>query len=176
MTTTAEQQKSTAQRIWDAINDLYAQEQIVTRETLADVTGLKMTIIDDHVGRMVDNEQLRRVRAGVFVPIPRYEPPRPVYGSMTTDGFFVLEVGDKTVVMQPREARQAGALLAGQFAQFSNIQSGHEAGVLATEIYGRLKKEERARQVLEIKLQEMEARLEGKLSPQAQLDLLVAPG
>ncbi len=161
MNTTADNQKSTAQRIWDAITDLYDQEQVVTRETLAEVTGLKMTIIDDHVGRMVDNEQLRRVRAGVFVPIPRYDPPRPVYGSMTTDGFFVLEVGDRTVVMQPREARQAGALLCGQFAQFSNIQSGHEAGVLATELFAELKK-----------VKKELAALKAKQEPQAQMDLL----
>lgn len=163
MNTTADNQKSTAQRIWDAITDLYDQEQVVTRETLAEVTGLKMTIIDDHVGRMVDNEQLRRVRAGVFVPIPRYEPPRPVYGSMTTDGFFVLEVGDKSVVMQPREARQAGALLLGQFAQFSNIQSGHEAGVMATELYAELKK-----------VKKELAALKAKQDAQGQLDLLEA--
>lgn len=171
MTTTAEQQKSTAQRIWDAINDLYNQEQVVTRETLAEVTGMKMSIIDDHVGRMVDNEQLRRVRAGVFVPIPKCAPPRPVTGTMTPDGFLILELGELVWVLQQKEARMVGALTAGQFVQFSNIQSGHEAGVLAAEIYGKLKKEERARQALEIKLQEMEARLEGKLSPQAQLDL-----
>lgn len=161
MNTTADNQKSTAQRIWDAITDLYDQEQVVTRETLAEVTGLKMTIIDDHVGRMVDNEQLRRVRAGVFVPIPRYDPPRLVYGSMTTDGFFVLEVGDQVVVMQPREARQAGALLAGQFAQFSNIQSGHEAGVVVAEVYARMKR-----------LEKELAALKAKQEPQAQMDLL----
>lgn len=157
--TAADDQKSTAQRIWDAITDLYNQDQVVTRETLAEATGLKMTIIDDHVGRMVDNERLRRVRAGVFVPIPKYEKPRIVGASMTTDGFFVLEVGEQVVVMQPREARQAGALLAGQFVQFSNIQSGQEAGVLAAEIYAKLKKEERARQALEARLREMQERL-----------------
>lgn len=161
MSTTEPQQKSTAQVIWDAITDLYSQDQVVTREVLAEVTGYKMTIVDDHVGRMVDNEQLRRVRAGVFVPIPRYDPPRPVYGSMTTDGFFVLEVGDKSVIMQPREARQAGALLAGQFAQFSNIQSGHEAGVVVAEVYAKMRRLEREL-----------AALKAKQEPQAQLDLL----
>lgn len=137
---TPAQAKTTAQRIWDAVIDLFNQEQVVSRETLAEVTGLRMTTIDDHIGRMVSNEQLRRVRAGVFVPIPRYDPPRPVYGSMTTDGFFVLEIGDQVVVMQPREARQAGALLAGQFTQFSNIQSGHDANFLANTVWEELKK------------------------------------
>lgn len=166
MTTTADNQKSTAQRVWEAICDLFDQEQVVTRETLAEVTGLKMTIIDDHVGRMVDNEQVRRVRAGVFVPIPRYDPPRPVYGSMTTDGYFILEVGDcKPVIMQPREARQAGALLAGQFAQFSNIQSAHEAGVVVAEMSVKMRRLEREL-----------AALKEKQEPQAQLNLLDPAG
>ena len=41
--------KSTGQVIWDAILDLHNQEQVVTREVLADITGLRMTVIDDHV-------------------------------------------------------------------------------------------------------------------------------
>lgn len=159
-TMTQPQQGTTAQIIWGAITDLYDQDQVVTRETLAEVTGLKMSIVDDHVSRMIDNEQLRRVRAGVFVPIPRHTPPRPVYGSMTVDGFFVLEIGDQVVVMQPREARQAGALLAGQFAQFSNIQSGHEAGMVVAEVYAKMKKLEREL-----------AALKAKQGTQAQLDL-----
>ncbi len=136
---TPAQAKSTGQIIWDAILDLHSQDQVVTRKTLAEVTGYRMTVIDDHISRMHDNEQLRRVRDGVFVPVPRYDPPRPVSGSLTTDGFFVLEVGDKVVVMQPKEARMAGALLAGQFAQFSNIQSGHDANFLVNTVWNELR-------------------------------------
>lgn len=93
-----------------------------------------MTVIDDHVSRMIENGDLRRVRAGVFVPIPRYAAPRPVYGSMTTDGFFVLEVGDQKVVTQPREARQAGALLAGQFMQLTSIQANDDLNRLVNDL------------------------------------------
>ena len=161
MTTTTDNPKSTAQRIWDAITDLYNQEQVVTRETLCEVTGLRMSIIDDHVGRMVDNEQLRRVRAGVFVPIPKMDPPRPVTGTMTADGYLVLELGDKVWVLQPKEARMIGALTAGQFVQFSNIQSGHEAGMVVTEVYGRMRR-----------LEKELAALKAKQDPQGQLELL----
>ncbi len=131
---TAQDAKSNSQRIWDAVVDLYDQEQVVTRETLANVTGLRMSIIDDHVSRLVDNEQLRRVRAGVFVPIPRYEPPRPVTCTMTSDGFLVLELGDKVWVLQPKEARMVGALTAGQFMQLSTIQLGHDNNFLVNEV------------------------------------------
>ncbi|GKT19790.1 hypothetical protein AVHY2522_23770 [Acidovorax sp. SUPP2522] len=131
--------KATRQRIWEAITEMFHADQVVTRECLVEVTGLKMTIIDDHVGRMVESGELRRVRAGVFVPVPRYSPPRPVYGSMTTDGFFVLEVGDQKVVMQPREARQAGALMAGQFMQLAAIQMGHDTNLMVNELHRELK-------------------------------------
>lgn len=130
---------ATGQRIWETIVDLHSTDQAVTREGLVEATGYKMTIIDDHVTRMVENGQLRRVRAGMFVPIPRYAPPRPVYGSMTTDGFFVLEVGDQKVVMQPREARQAGALMAGQFMQLTTIQANHDLNQLVFELQEGLK-------------------------------------
>lgn len=135
----AAEAKTTSQRIWEAIMDLFHQEQVVTRETLCEVTGLRLSIIDDHVGRMVDNEQLRRVRSGVFVPIPRMDPPRPVSGSLTTDGFFVLEVGDQVLVMQPREARQAGALLSGQFMQFTTAQLGHDLNLMVNNVHAELK-------------------------------------
>ncbi len=130
---------ATGQRIWQAIVDLHSADQAITREVLVEATGYKMTVIDDHVTRMVENEQLRRVRAGMFVPIPRYAPPRPVYGSMTTDGFFVLEVGDQKVVMQPREARQAGALMAGQFMQLTSIQANHDLNQLVFDLQEGLK-------------------------------------
>ncbi len=125
---------ATSQRIWEAIVDLHSADQVVSPEVLVEATGYEVSIIDDHVSRMVENGQLRRVRAGVFAPIPRYAPPRPVYGSMTTDGFFVLEVGEQKVVRQPREARQAGALLAGQFMQLTSIQANHDLNQLVCEL------------------------------------------
>lgn len=130
---------TTGQRIWEAITDIFNVDQVVTRESLVEFTGYKMTIIDDHVTRLIENGQLRRVRSGVFVPIPRYAPPRPVYGSMTTDGFFVLEVGDQKVVMQPKEARQAGALLAGQFMQLTSIQANCDLNQLVNDLQDGLK-------------------------------------
>ena len=135
-----EQAKSTGQIVWDAILDLYDQEQVVCRKTLVEVTGLTFHKVDDHVNKMIDNGLLRRLQSGVFVPIPRYDTPRPVYGSLTPDGFFILEVGDIKLVLQPREARMAGALLAGQFVQFSNIQSGHDTNHMTNVIWNELRR------------------------------------
>ena len=43
--------KSNAEVVLSAVQDLFAREQIVTRETLAELTGLKLTTIDDRLGQ-----------------------------------------------------------------------------------------------------------------------------
>ena len=84
---TPTQAKTSAQIIWDAIMDLHNQQQPITRASLMEVTGLKMSIIDDHVARMVDDGRLRRVIAGVFSPVVLHNPPRPM---SKTNGFVIV--------------------------------------------------------------------------------------
>lgn len=131
---------SSAQIIADAIAELYAQQQVVSRETLVLATGLKMTVIDDHVSRMVDDGKLRRVRAGVFVPVAPMPEPRPVSVTGTSDGMTIVELGDQVLKLWPREVRQLATFLAGHAVQFASIQAGHEIGVLSSEVMTRLKK------------------------------------
>ena len=65
MSTTTEEKRTTRQIIWGALVDLRAQQQIATRQVLAEVTGLKLVTIDDHLNRMVEDGQLLRPVAGV---------------------------------------------------------------------------------------------------------------
>ncbi len=48
-----EPKKSTLMLVLEAVQDLHAQEQIVTRATLAELTGLKRTTIDDRLDGLV---------------------------------------------------------------------------------------------------------------------------
>ena len=68
----------TAEAVLGAIEDLHAREQIVTREILAEITGLKLTTIDDRLGHLVDTGKIRRVQRGVFVPLEQHRPARPI--------------------------------------------------------------------------------------------------
>ena len=52
--------KSNAETILEAIEDLHNQEQIVTRTTLAELTGLQLSIIDDRLSYLVDSGQISR--------------------------------------------------------------------------------------------------------------------
>ena len=70
--------KSNAEIVLSAVQDLFAREQIVTREILAELTGLKLTTIDDRLGHLVDTGKIRRVQRGVFVPLEQHRPARPI--------------------------------------------------------------------------------------------------
>ena len=125
--TTTNPKRSTAETIFEAIQDLHASEQLVTRETLAEVTGLKLTTIDDRLGYLLDNGKIRRVQRGVFVPMEQHKPARPISRTLCPDGTTVLEVGDTVMTLSPRESRMLGEVMAGSSQQYAAIEIGHES-------------------------------------------------
>lgn len=130
MNDAAKTSKSTAETILEAIQDLHSREQIVTRETLAEITQLKLTTIDDRLAYLVDNGRIRRVQRGVFVPAEQHRPARPISRTLCPDGTTVLEVGDSVMILTPRESRMIGELMAGSSQQYAAIEIGHEAARL----------------------------------------------
>ena len=122
--------RSNAEVVLGAIEDLHAREQIVTREILAELTGLKLTTIDDRLGHLVDTGRIRRVQRGVFVPLEQHRPARPISRTLCPDGTTVLEVGDTVMILSPRESRMIGELMAGSSHQYAAIEIGHEAARL----------------------------------------------
>ena len=122
--------KSNAEIVLSAVQDLFAREQIVTREILAELTGLKLTTIDDRLGHLVDTGKIRRVQRGVFVPLEQHKPARPISRTLCPDGTTVLEVGDTVMILSPRESRMIGELMAGSSQQFAAIEIGHETARL----------------------------------------------
>ncbi|WP_211091305.1 hypothetical protein [Pseudothauera rhizosphaerae] len=119
--------KSTAHIVLEAVQDLHAKEQIVTRETLAEVTGMKLVVIDDRLSYLTDNGNVRRVQRGVYVPVEQHKPARLITRTLLPDGTTVLEIGDETaLVLTPREARMVGELMVGSAQQYAAIQIGQE--------------------------------------------------
>ncbi len=115
--------------VMEAITDLHNQEQIVTREVLAEVTGIKLATLDWHIDQLIDSGQIRRVKAGVFVPATCHKPARSISRSLLPDGTSVLEVGDTVLILTPREARMIGEMFASSASAYSTIQAGWEIGM-----------------------------------------------
>ena len=135
--------RSNAQVVLEAIEDLHAQEQIVTRTTLADLTGLQLSIIDDRLSYLVDTGQIIRVQRGVFVPAIRHRTARMMSRTVLPDGTVSIEIGNATttvLTLTPREARNLGNLLIGEAMQYSNIELGHHMAIIQSEVSGQMRK------------------------------------
>lgn len=131
--------KSSSEIVLEAIKDLHAQEQVVTRETLADLTELKLTIIDDRLSYLIDSGAIHRIQRGVFVPAPEHKPARLVSKMVLPGGTVKIEVGDDVLTLTPRENRMLAELMAGANQQYASIEIGHQAAHLAAEMSLELK-------------------------------------
>lgn len=135
--------KSTAEMLLEAVQDLHAREQIVTRETLAELTGFTLTVIDDRLGYLNDNGKIRRVQRGVYVPVESHQPARMITRTILPDGTTVLEVGETVLQLSPRESRNLGELMAGSGQQYASIELGHAADAIASELASKIRMLER---------------------------------
>ena len=148
----AEAQKSTLLVVLEAVQDLHAQEQVVTRETLAELTGLKLTTIDDRLGVLVDEGDIARVQRGVFVPVVRHAPARPMSKTVMPDGTVKIEIGDEVLTLTPREDRALANLMAGAAAQAAAIETGRNTAILAAELSEQVKQLRRHVTALEARI------------------------
>lgn len=135
--------RSSTQIILEAVQDLHAQEQIVTRETLHGLTGLKLSVIDDRVGALIDDGLVVRVQRGVFVPAETHPPARVISKTLLPDGTSKIDIGDQVLTLTPKEDRMLAQLLAGVAMQTAAIEVGRQAGLQSGELSGRLNKIER---------------------------------
>lgn len=135
------QKKTNAEIVLEAIQDIHAQEQVVTREVIMEHTGLKLTVIDDRVGYLIDNGLVYRVQRGVFVPAPGHGPARIITKTLLPCGTVKLEIGDDHVLtLTPRENRMLGELMAGAGQQFSGIEAGRQAVEVSGELAQQIKR------------------------------------
>ena len=135
----ADARKSTTALVLEAVQDLHAQEQIVTRETLAELTGLKLSVIDDRLGTLADDGAILRVQRGVYVPAPQHPPARPMSKTVMPDGMVKIEIGDEVLTLTPREDRALANLMAGAAAQAAAIETGRNTAILAAELSEQVK-------------------------------------
>ncbi|QEL64758.1 hypothetical protein OTERR_12820 [Oryzomicrobium terrae] len=141
--------KSTTLLVFEAVQDLHAMEQVVTRETLAEHTGLKLTVIDDRIAILVDDGAVLRVQRGVFVPAPEHPPARPISKTILPGGAVKIEIGDDVLTLTPRESRMLGELTAGAGQQYAAVEAGHQAAVVNAELALKVKQLQRRLVLLE---------------------------
>lgn len=125
--------KATGQIIWDTMLALRESGQAISRQRLMELTGLRYTLVDDHISRWIEEGRLRRVIDGVYeLPEPTPEP-RAVSVTDLHDGVTLIEVGDQELRLYAPEARALARQLGGYALQFAQLQTQHDMGALLAE-------------------------------------------
>lgn len=134
---------TSTQRVFDAVRDLRELDQIATRDTVAELTGLKLAIVDDRLRALVDDGRLKRLLRGIYELVETYPEPRELSCTMLSDGWVKLELGDSMVRLTPTEARRAARALGG-FAEDARVIESTKAHLfLATELAAVVEKQGR---------------------------------
>jgi hypothetical protein len=117
MATTDAEEKPKSNRlvVLNAITDLCNANRQASRRAICDYTGLPMSIVDDHVRNLKDEEIIRAVMPGVFEPIDQ-SVDRPVSATFVQNGRFKLEIGDQVLDLTLREARAVAVVTGGVLA------------------------------------------------------------
>lgn len=131
--TTTTTTKATGQIIWDTILALRDAGQAISRQRLMELSGLRYTLVDDHISRWIEEGRLRRVIDGVYEltdPVPE---PRAVSVTDLHDGVTLIEVGDQEMRLYAPEARALARQLGGYALQYAQLQTQHDLGALLAE-------------------------------------------
>lgn len=139
----AASQPTSTQRVYDAVQELRALGQEATRHTVAQLTGLKMSVVDDRLRTLVHDERLTRTVRGVYELAKQYPPPRPMFFGILADGFVKVEVGDDVLTLSPEEARTMGRGLGGFAEDARVLESTRAQHGAVTELTTHLKKHSR---------------------------------
>lgn len=153
------------QRVFDAVRELRGLHQIATRETVADLTGLKLAVVDDRLRALVDDGKLKRLLRGIYELVEEYAPPRPMSCSILSDGQVNFELGDVVILMTPHEARNASRALGGFAEDARVIESTRQHLFLATELAAKVEAQGRELKALRAEMKK------GSISTQGCLEL-----
>ena len=131
------------ERIFQAVRELRAMDQIATRETVAELTGLKLSVVDDRLRTLVDDGKLKRLLRGVYELVESFPEPRAISKTVLPSGAVVYDIGDEVLTLSPQEARVLAELSMGAAGTAVLINSTNQHLYLATELAAKVEKLER---------------------------------
>lgn len=129
--------------IWQTILELRNTERRINRRALADLTGLKPGVVDDHVERWIEKDQLRRAGNGELEVVEHFPATRPISTTDLPDGMVKLEVGSDYLELTPSEARTIARKFYGHLHDLAQAESSNKAVVLCHELARELKEARR---------------------------------
>lgn len=144
MSSPKDENLTTTKQILEAVIDLHAQEQIVTRDKIGEILPhLTLQKISDRLSYLIETNQISRAERGVYVPVITHAPSRPICKYILPDGTVKIELGDQIITMTPKESRYLGNLMVAEAMQFSNIELGHTVSAMQNQVVDQMRRFER---------------------------------
>lgn len=134
---------SSTLRVYHAVRELRALEQTATRETVAELTGLKQSVADDRLRTLVDDGKLKRLLRGIYELVEAYPETRAISKTVLPSGYVKYDIGDEVLTLTPVEDRVLSTLGIGAAGQAVLINSTNQHLYLATELAAKVEKLER---------------------------------
>ncbi|SFI69840.1 hypothetical protein SAMN05216206_2772 [Pseudomonas guineae] len=126
--------QSSTGRVLEAVQELHALEQIVTREALIELLDLPATTIDDRVGTLVNAGMIVRVRRGIYAPAEVHDAARVISKTILPCGTVKIDIGDDVLTLTPKEDRMLAAMLAGVAMQAVGIEQSRNVAMIAADL------------------------------------------
>lgn len=118
MPTQAQALRKNKEIVLQCIIDLCEHNQAASRIRIVELTGLKMSTVDEQIDRLKTDGLIRALYAGVYEPIDQTED-RFVSTTSLPRGQMKLEVGDTVLTLTPRESFALAKQFAGVLFAFS---------------------------------------------------------
>lgn len=140
---------SSTTRVFDAVRELRGLDQIATRETVGELTGLKMAVVDDRLRTLVDDGKLKRLLRGVYELVEEYPASRNISKTILDSGYVMIEItgragaADVVLHLTPTEDRSLSMLCVGAAGQAILINSTNQHLYLAQHLAAKVERLER---------------------------------
>lgn len=135
---------TSTQRVYDAVVELRSSGMLACRDTIADLTGLKLSVIDDRLRHLKDfDKKIVRLNRGFYELVEHFPAPRASSVSVLSNKYVKVEVGDDVWTLTPAEACNIGLGMAGFAHRAVVVDHTREHLMLASDLAARVGKLER---------------------------------
>lgn len=150
---------SSTAAVYAAVCEIHANEMPVNRETVAELTGLPLTTVDDRIKYLHDEGSIRRTVRSHYVPADTFPVARAITKTTLPDGMVKLEVGDYCLELTPTEARRLANAFAGERENHDVTITVRNAVILNSELAQKIEHLSRQIRALEAKQDQRQGNL-----------------
>lgn len=129
--------------VFQAVAELRRLDQPATGAAIAELTGLKRTIVDDRLRILITDKRLHQRARGYYEVVEFFNAPRVISKTVLPSGMVVFDIGDDVIALNPQESRVLAELCIGAAHTALMIHTTNQHLFLAHEIASKVEKLDR---------------------------------